>query len=308
MKNRYGENRDKMGKKLNYLIIMAVSMVVLSAQAQTLQTETQTPKVGAAQKLQIRKTLRSLNHYANKHDLDKVKTFYSKSFKSGDGFNYDDFFKMTETSFNSYTNIKYRPKIKEIRAENDLIAVEIFDTTTAKLVSEPKRGAGSSNNSENAPEGAVGDLFGTCDYINYLKKENGGWKIVSDSIISEQTSLKYGDAKTVKMELATPTSVEKNSEYSIKLTIERPQDTLVMGSLSREEITFPPLKPHTESFRKVSADGELERIVRANKSDLNEYAVASIGLTRLKIEDNMTSIKLQMSGVAFLMNRVNVVK
>lgn len=245
------------------------------------------------EELQIRKLILDLNSYSNKHDLERIRSLYSEDFKSGDGFNYDDFFKMVGVTFDSYKDIKYRVKIKNIQVNGNKAEVKTNDRTTATLESRNSSGT------------SLGDLRGDCDYIVYLKKQDGKWKITSDYIISESTALKYGDAKGVKMHIIAPQQISEDSEYSINLKMNYPKDIFVIASLNREEIVFPPSQGQ-ESFRKLSPEGSLERIVRSNKDGMNEYAIASIGFTRLKMGEDLSSIKFQMSGLAFLMSRVNV--
>ena len=66
-----------------------------------------------------------------------------------------------------------------------------------------------------------------------------------------------------------------------------------------------PLQQDDEVFR-VLEDLELERIFIANKKNINEYNIATIGITRgHPIPDG--GVKLYMSGLAFMMTRVNVI-
>ena len=95
-------------------------------------------------------------------------------------------------------------------------------------------------------------------------------------------------------------------EYSITFAVEAPKDKLLLGSITNEKITFPSERPK-EVFRKIKTDGMLERIVRANNEGFNEQAVVSVGITKTEVNDEK-SLKVSVSGVAFLMTRVNVVQ
>lgn len=242
--------------------------------------------------LKIKRLISKMDKYSNAHNIKKLKTLYSPDFKSWDGFNFDEFFSLVETTFNSYSNVQYKVKTKKIEIDGNNAQVALFDRTTGTLASTGENGLN------------FGDLSGDCDYIAYLKKVGGKWLFTGDYVISEKTSLKYGDARDIKMEINAPEKVNLGDEYSIILQMERPKDLFVIAALAREEIALPPIRAE-EIFRKVSSEGDLERIVYANKEGKNEYAVASVGLTRVQVDEDLSSIKFQMSGLAFLMSRVN---
>ena len=138
-----------------------------------------------------------------------------------------------------------------------------------------------------------------------MKKINDTWKIVSDEILMEETSLKYGLANKVNMNLITPMSVKSGEEYDLSLQIEKPKDIIALASISREEIVYPPVD-YTEKFRKIPEVGELERVVRANNKNLDEYAIASIGLTKVTMNEEKTKARIEILGIAYLMKRVNM--
>ncbi len=254
--------------------------------------------VDAREVKQIKEFLADLNKYSNAHDIKNLKTLYSKDFLNTDGFDYTTFFAMIEETFKSYKDITYSTEVKNIKVIGDWAIVELTDITKATL----KRTEGEFTLSDD------GDLEGLCNYVLYLRKENDEWVIVSDNILSEETSLKYGEAKNIAIKLQSPLTIRKDSEYTIGLYMEYPKDAFVLASLNTEEIAYPPQDPN-EVYRKLPSDGFLERIVRANKDGKNEYAVASVGITKLALEANsMTTIRFQMSGMAFVMKRVNVIK
>ena len=151
----------------------------------------------------------------------------------------------------------------------------------------------------------MGKLEGKSVYNLYLKKENNEWKIVCDDILMEETSLKYGLANKLNMELITPIRVQSGSEYDLSLKIDKPKDIMALASISREEIVYPP-EDYQEKFRKIPEAGELERVVKANNKNLDEYAVASIGLTKVSINEEQTKAKIEVLGMAYLMKRVNM--
>lgn len=50
----------------------------------------------------------------------------------------------------------------------------------------------------------------------------------------------------------------------------------------------------------------MERVVKANNNGINEYSLASVGITEISLNEEKTAINYQMSGIAFLMKRVNI--
>ncbi|MBR5305159.1 MAG: hypothetical protein IKU37_10065 [Candidatus Gastranaerophilales bacterium] len=246
--------------------------------------------------IEIKSVLRKYNKALATHNIEKIKTFYAKNYKSMDGFNLGELEQMLEKTYSAYENIKYKTKINSINATSDWALVQMSDKTTAKIfpteIKELKKEK-------------MGKLEGKSVYNLYLKKENNEWKIVCDDILMEETSLKYGLANKLNMELITPIRVQSGSEYDLSLKIDKPKDIMALASISREEIVYPP-EDYQEKFRKIPEAGELERVVKANNKNLDEYAVASIGLTKVSINEEQTKAKIEVLGMAYLMKRVNM--
>ena len=53
-------------------------------------------------------------------------------------------------------------------------------------------------------------------------------------------------------------------------------------------------------------DNILERVFLSNKNNVNEYTVASVGITKAEPYTN-DKIRVYMGGLAFIMTRINVV-
>ena len=87
--------------------------------------------------------------------------------------------------------------------------------------------------------------------------------------------------------------------------IEKPKDLIALASISREEIVYPPTD-YQEKFRKIPELGELERVVKANDKNLDEYAVASIGFSKVSLNEEQTRARIEILGIAYLMKRVNM--
>ena len=247
-------------------------------------------------KMEIKNTLKKYNKAISVHDIEKIKTFYTKDYKSMDGFNLSEMEQILKKTYSAYKNIKYKTKITSINATSNWALVQMSDKTTAKIfpteIKELKKEK-------------MGKLEGNSVYNLYLKKENDEWKIACDETLIEETSLKYGLANKLKMELITPLRVKNNSEYDLSLKIDKPKDIMALASISREEIVYPP-EDYQEKFRKIPEFGELERVVKANNKNLDEYAVASVGLTKVSINKEQTKAKIEVLGMAYLIKRVNM--
>ena len=193
------------------------------------------------------------------HDVQAVKSFYAANYKSSDGFTLDELGKMLEKTYSAYNNIKYKTKISAINAYDDWALVQMSDKSSAVVLPEDK----STNKKK------MGKLEGKSVYNVYLKKMNNEWKIVSEDILLEETTLKFGIARKIDMDILSPLVVKAGQEYDLSLKINKPKDILALASISREEIVYPPVDS-PEKYRRIPQDGELERLVRANDKNLDE--------------------------------------
>lgn len=253
--------------------------------------------------LEIRTFLHNLNKYSNEHNIEAIKEFYSKDYVSYDGFNYDGFFASVNETFKTYPDISYKSKIKSIKITGNFATAEVIDTSYSKRQTPTQSII---NNKPVLDQKLDGIMESKCHYVMYLKKNKGKWSVYSDNIISEETAIKYGKAKDINIDILSPHVVNEGDEYCITLNVEKkPKNAILLASLSREEIKYPPTIPQ-DIFKKVPKDGTLERMVKANKKGINEYSLASIGMTEISLNDTKTAINYEMSGIAFLMKRVNV--
>ncbi len=254
-------------------------------------------------KAQIKELFYNLNKYSNEHNTEAIKAFYSKDYISYDGFNFDAFFASVDETFRIYPDISYKSKIKSINVIGNWAAVELTDITTSEKQAATQA---IKNNKPVLDKEIKGIMESRCHYVNYLRKTGGVWQIYSDNIITEETTIKYGKASEIDMDILSPLIVKGGEEYCISLNVKnKPQGALVLASLSREEIKYPPAAP-VDKFRKIPSDGTLERVVTANKKGINEYSMASVGITEISLNEEKTAINYEMAGVAFLMKRVNV--
>lgn len=245
-------------------------------------------------KEQLTKMFENYVKYGNKHNLNKIKSLYDVKYVNADGFDYEAYFKLVGQTWDMYPDMSYTTEIKSITVDGDYATVQTKETAKANA-KEP---------SEYLEDN--GSLESCSEIVYYLKKTGNKWVIVSDSAISEKTFIKFGDAKEIAFDVVAPGMIGAGEEYSVIFASDVPRDKILLGSITNEKITYPSERPK-DVFRKLKDDGLLERVVRANTEGYNEQAVVSVGVTKTEVSDEQ-DIKLSVSGVAFLMTRVNVVQ
>ena len=243
-------------------------------------------------RLEIEKLFKNQSKYANSQNMKKLKAAYSDAYRNFDGLSYEDFFKMVEETWDLYKNLKYETIVKNITVNGVYADVEVVET--AKGVTK-EIGETTKKNGNIASESRV---------IYNLQKFGKTWKIISDNILSEQTYLLYGEANNIAMDLSSPSQVAQGQQYNVVFDVAIPNGCFGLGSITSEDIIYPQ-KPPTEVFRNVKKDVALERVLTSNKNNHNEYAIASIGLTKPNITKDK-EIHIDIVGMGFLMNRVNV--
>ncbi len=251
---------------------------------------------------QIKNLLAQLTRYSNEHDYNKIISLYDKSYRSFDGFNYDTFAKMLKETFEAYDDIAYQSKVESIHLYGDKAVANLIDKTTATLTNKTAQEKLKEINDSDLDTGV---LEGECNYAIYLQKINNEWKIIGDNVISEVTAVKYGSAEKYPMEFFAPLTSPVGQEYCLTLKMPVKKGVKVVASLGKEEILYPSVEPE-DVFRGLPKDGILERIVRANNDGFNEYAMASVGITEVNVIEDFSAIEFKMTGLAFLMQRVNL--
>lgn len=231
--------------------------------------------------------------YANKYDIEKLAELYTENYVDNDGYTRDVYLKLVKDTWETYPDITYKTDIKNIKINGDYAVVETFETAYA------------TDNEESDTISASGELYATSTCVYYLKKVNKKWLISSEQVLEEQSTLKYGDARFVKMELNAPSLIGAGEEYTAELKIDLPENHIVIASINKERIVQP-VKKDTEVFKRLPSEQILERVFKANSDNINEYAVASVGLTKSEKIDN-DLVKVYMNGLAFIITRVNVV-
>lgn len=242
---------------------------------------------------EIRNVFKKQDKYTNKHEIEKLSELYADNFSNNDGFGKEVYFKLIKDTWNSYPEITYDTYIRDVQFDGNYATVQTFETALA------------TTHEQSESVDAYGELRSYAHSIYYLQRFGKNWLIVSEQILNEKSQLKYGDARFIKMDLDTPQMVKAGDEYSAILRIEMADNESAIASIENQLIKHPLDKPE-EVFRNLTGYSELERLFRANKKNINEYATASIGIAKAEPYDE-TRAKVYVSGIAFLMTRINVI-
>lgn len=231
--------------------------------------------------------------YTNKYEYEKLYNLYSDDFINNDGYNKKVYFKLIKETWETYPDITYETRIKDINVYSDYATVQTEETAYATTTEDTELIS------------ARGELRSYANCIYHLKKINNRWVISGENVLEEKSTLKYGDARFIKMELSAPSFINAGQSYTSELKIDLPEDEVVIASINREKITQPAVKSE-DAFRRLPSDQILERMFISNKDNINEYNIASVGIAKSESVDN-TKIRVYMSGLAFIMTRINVV-
>lgn len=238
----------------------------------------------------VKSTLNAQIKYANKNNFVKFISTYDEQYQNGDGYDLEVYSKLVKELWSNYDNIKYSIKIKDITFDDKGVAkVSLIESSQADIPITKKM---------------HGVLKSEADSVYYMKKINGKWKVTSDKINEEVTSMLYGEAINLDIKLTAPHKVTPGYEYTATLEFEPPKDTFAIASIAKDKVEYPQ-KQAKEVFRKLPDDHILERLFIANSDKADEYVIASIGLTKAAVKD--MSIKLSLTGFGYQIIRVNVV-
>lgn len=238
----------------------------------------------------VRRTIMSQVKYANKTNFEKFIGTYDSEYESCDGFNLEVYSNLVKDIWETYKDIHYGIKIKNIKVEDNRAVVEVTEYSNADI---------------KLTDNVNGALKSESESIYYLRKSNDGkWKVLSDLVLDERTSMLYGEAKNLDIKLDAPLQVQEDTEYSASLEFVPPEGTLAIASISSDKVEYPQ-KAAKEVFRTMPEDNILERLFTSNSDKVNEYIVASIGLTKTDVCD--LSIKLSLTGFGYVIRRVNVI-
>lgn len=237
----------------------------------------------------VERLLNSQVKYANHTNFKKFINTYDSNYLNSDGFNLEIYSKLIKDIWNTYDDIEYSIDIKKITINDNEATAELTEKSYANI---------------SMAKVYDGELKSSAETIYHLKKINGKWKVVSDTVLDETTSMLYGTAKNLDVKLTVPNEIESNKEYCATLEFTPPQDTIAIASIASDIVEYPQ-KPTEEVFRALPEDNILERLFTSNTKNANEYIIASIGLTKTSIND--LSLKLSLTGFGYAIKRVNVI-
>lgn len=284
-------------KKISVFLILALLLSVqMPSQAGFLaeqKTKIEQKKVYKTENNEIKKLFTNMIEHANNHNFDGLMSLYSKDFVNSDGFNFEIYSKMVKETWETYPDISYSTKINNIELTDNYARVLVTEIAVSAPVEQIE-------NFE-----TVGELYSTSKCIYHLEKHGTKWLITSEDILEETSALKYEAARHISIELDTPKQIGAGKYYTTTLKISNmPAGYSAVASIGKEKIVYPQTKAD-DNFRRISSDNTLERVFISNKDNVNEYAIASVGLAQMY--RNGENIDVQMNGLAFIMTRVNVI-
>ena len=230
-------------------------------------------------------------NYAKAYDIKGLENIYAQNFIDNDGYNKDVYFSLIQDTWDTYPDITYTTKIKDIKLNGDYATVETEEFAVAT--------------SDDMDRHIVGELNSTSKCLYHLQKAANKWKITSEQVLEEISTLKYGNARYINMTIESPKVIGANQQYTATLRVDAPENSMVVASINQEKIVNPAEKPE-DHFMKLADENTLSRIFTANTDNVNEYNVASIGITDTSRTIN-GEIRVAMNGLAFVMTRVNVI-
>ena len=201
--------------------------------------------------------------------------------------------KMVKETWQTYPDIYYESEIKNIEFSDNYATVFVKETAIATPVEQIEDFK------------TVGELYSISKCVYHLEKHGAKWLINSEKIIEETSTLKYGKARLIDIELNAPKQIGSGKYYTSTLKMDLPEDTYAVASISKEKIIYPQNKAE-DAFRNMNNDNILERVFLSNNENVNEYTIASIALSKVENISN-DQVQLSLSGLAFIMTRVNVV-
>ncbi len=242
---------------------------------------------------QIEELFKIHNEFANAHDIKRLKPLYTDTYINSDGFNKDVYFKSIESTWESCEDLTYTTDIISVDINGNYASVQVEETATGTIM----------DSLDFMP--VTGEIHSKSKGIYHLIKINDRWFISGETAISDESSLLYGDARFMNIEIQAPSQVNAGETYTTTLKIDADPSTFILGSIDHDVMTYPSSTPKNE-LRAIPQSQTLERLIKANTQNLNEYAVASLAISKVKLLDK-DNFRIYMAGLACVMKRVNVV-
>ncbi len=232
--------------------------------------------------------------YSNAKDYEKLKDFYAENYRNSDAFDKNTTFKIIKENYDIYPNLKMTTQINSIDINGKYATVDVYEYAQADDI-------------KREDITLKGSLEAFAHTIYYLEKYADKWLITSEHAIEENNSVVFGEAQYLDIKLSAPQVVAAGDTYTATLEVNNlPRKGVLMGSISQTPAVYPINEEEDDDAYRIFDDTNLERIFTANKNNINEYNIASIGLARSQPIPT-GGVKFYLSGLAFVMTRVNVI-
>lgn len=230
---------------------------------------------------------------ANKHDIKGLDSLYSDRYINNDGFDKKTYFKSVEDTWESCKDLTYTLKVLSVNVTGEYATVNVEETATGTVYETMDFAA------------VAGEIHSKSTGIYHLEQINGRWFIAGETSLSDESSLLYGDARFMNIEIQAPAQVSSGETYTTTVRIDADENTFILGSIDHDPVTYPANPPKTD-LKPVPQSRILERLIKANTQNLNEYTITSLAISKVKNQGN-GNFKVYMSGLACIMKRVNII-
>jgi len=230
----------------------------------------------------------------NKHNLAALKKVYTEDFINADGYNKSQLFSLMTRTFGGYPDMKLEYHLNSIVSTGQYAMVNVTQMINATT----------KDNSKITKD--KGTYKAALEVVVYLKKTGKDWKIYSETVQSEVSTLAYGMAKDVQAVINAPRKVASGEDYSASVRVATPDGYSAIASINAAQVVEG-YNMNGETFRQVPTDGgSVERVLKANDKNNNEAVVVSVGFTKLT-QDLFKKATLDIAGLMILMQRVDII-
>jgi len=238
----------------------------------------------------IEKLINEIYSAWNAHDAEKLFSYYSNNFVTGDGIDKLGYRKLTETLWETYPNIQLKNEKKTIRSQDQYATASIIDLFFGD------------SKDKNEQMNETGKLNAISQGQIFFKKYGNEWKVESDRIYFELVTIYYGNAKQYldshQIYFGAPEQVHAGEQYTATLYFILPESVQATATINHEQISYPHDENVEESYQAATSN-KLERLFGANETNHNELVSSTIILTKGILEP-------KLEGILYISKRVNV--
>ncbi|MFZ4556319.1 MAG: hypothetical protein ACOYN8_08070 [Pseudanabaena sp.] len=222
-------------KRIALLLVSAVVATVAPIANPVLAAQSSKPAPA-----ELSNIVYALDKAANQQDIEAVMKYYDPTFRHADGLDRDRYKQLLGELWQRYKNISYRTEISKWEKQGDLITAE-----TVTMV-QGQKGA------ENDNFKLDSRLISTQTY----KTVNGQLQVVSQKVLSEQSSLSSGETPP-PVKLKAPELIGVGRQYVLDAIVTEPLGTsLLLGAAIEEPVEAKNfLNQNTINLRPLRAGG-----------------------------------------------------